>query len=293
MPDAIDPSQQTDRVLHRSEHCVVGVFDLPPGHRLWRTENRIDSGPLIAIPWTAVEIDRSGARRELMDPNRVAYYQREQPYARRVVSSRGDRCLFIVPSDRLLHDALAASGLTSPGDGYPFATGPAVSEATQAQHRLARALCAERPPLLPIDIDDAATHIVALLLAEAARQAGRRPPRAGPGERARRDVVARARAVMNARLDHAHADASLSINDLADETEVSPFHLARIFREHTGDSPARYYRRLRLRTAAEAVANGQTHLTDIALRFGFSSHAHFSAAWRSEFGAPPSALRRA
>ncbi len=292
MPAAPDPTPTIDRVLHHSPHCKVGVFTLPPGHELWHTENRIGLGPLIAIPWTAVEIDRSDARHELMDPNRVVYYRREQAYARRVVSPRGDRCLFIVPSDRLLRDALAASGLVAPGDGYPFATGPAVSEATHMQHSLARALRSGTPPT-PVEIDDTVTRIVGLLLAGAAREAGRRPPREGPGARARRDLVARARAAMNTRLDDPNTDAMLPITELADQVDASPYHLSRVFREHTGDSLARHYRMLRLRVAAESVAGSDTSLTEIALRFGFSSHAHFSASWRTEFGTVPSALRRA
>ena len=80
--------------------------------------------------------------------------------------------------------------------------------------------------------------------------------------------------------------------DLASAVGTSVFHLCRCFREETGWPIHRYLSRLRLRAALAAVTTERSDLGEIALRFGFSSHSHFTAAFRQEFGIPPSAARR-
>jgi AraC family transcriptional regulator len=93
------------------------------------------------------------------------------------------------------------------------------------------------------------------------------------------------------------------------------FHLARVFKARTGFSLHAYRTQLRLRAALERVAprhgagpalrlrsgqaprRGSGHggrdvdLIDIALDLGFSSHSHFTEAFRRNFGTTPSAVR--
>jgi AraC-like DNA-binding protein len=47
-----------------------------------------------------------------------------------------------------------------------------------------------------------------------------------------------------------------------------------------------------LRLALEHLVNGKPDLTMLALDLGFSSHAHFTEAFRTEFACTPSAFRR-
>ena len=44
--------------------------------------------------------------------------------------------------------------------------------------------------------------------------------------------------------------------------------------------------------ALERLAVGADDLTTLALELGFSSHSHFTDAFRREFGRPPSAARK-
>ena len=83
----------------------------------------------------------------------------------------------------------------------------------------------------------------------------------------------------------------LSLADLARAVFSSPFHLARIFRRETGRSLHQQQNRLRLRCALEHLMNGKPDLTMLALDLGFSSHAHFTQAFRSEFKCAPSEFR--
>jgi AraC-like DNA-binding protein len=86
------------------------------------------------------------------------------------------------------------------------------------------------------------------------------------------------------------ADAPLSLGDLARRFQVSPAYLTDAFRRSEGMPVARYQRRLRLARALTELPHTDD-ITGLAFRLGFSSHAHFSAAFKSTFGQTPSEYR--
>jgi AraC-like DNA-binding protein len=73
---------------------------------------------------------------------------------------------------------------------------------------------------------------------------------------------------------------------------TTPFHLARIFREHVGVSVHEYNLRLRLMRALPDLLDTDRGITEIALDHGFSSHSHFTYAFRRRAGLTPNELRR-
>lgn len=83
----------------------------------------------------------------------------------------------------------------------------------------------------------------------------------------------------------------LPLTEVASEVGWSPFELSRVFRRHTGSPIHRYRRQLRLRTAYSRLADGESHIGNLALDLGFATHSHFAEAFRSEFGIAPSDLR--
>jgi AraC-like DNA-binding protein len=84
----------------------------------------------------------------------------------------------------------------------------------------------------------------------------------------------------------------VTLEDIAAELKVSPFRLCRAFRQATGGSLHQYLTRLRLVTALERLPDYRERLTDLALDLGFSSHSHFTHAFRGYFGRTPSELAR-
>jgi AraC family transcriptional regulator len=103
---------------------------------------------------------------------------------------------------------------------------------------------------------------------------------------AHRDLAERATALIARSLAQ-----PLSLPRLAERLRTSPFHLARVFRAQTGFSVDAYGRSLRLRAALERLPAYTDGLTALALELGFSSHSHFTEAFRREFGVAPSVLR--
>jgi len=83
----------------------------------------------------------------------------------------------------------------------------------------------------------------------------------------------------------------LSLGDIAAAVNHSRFYLCRAFRRHTGRTIYRHLTVLRLSSALESLASTKTPITDIALDLGYSSHSHFSALFKQQFGITPKKYR--
>ncbi|HEX4972668.1 MAG TPA: AraC family transcriptional regulator [Steroidobacteraceae bacterium] len=81
-----------------------------------------------------------------------------------------------------------------------------------------------------------------------------------------------------------------SLTGIAAQLQVSPAYLTDLFRRHEGVSIARYQRRLRLSRALVELPHTED-IAALALDLGFSSHAHFSTAFRATYGETPSRYR--
>ncbi|MCO8161882.1 AraC family transcriptional regulator [Pseudomonas sp. 21LCFQ010] len=91
----------------------------------------------------------------------------------------------------------------------------------------------------------------------------------------------------------AHAHEPLSIEQLADQAQVSVRSLFAGFREFTGTSPMAYLRDVRMeRVHSELCANHEASVTDIAMKWGFAHLGRFSQEYRKRYGELPSATLR-
>lgn len=89
-----------------------------------------------------------------------------------------------------------------------------------------------------------------------------------------------------------HWQEGISLDALAEHFELSPFHLLRSFRRGLGLTPHQYLLQLRLRRSFSLLESGGLRIIDIALASGFSSHGHYSTAFRKTFGISPLAYQR-
>jgi AraC-like DNA-binding protein len=85
----------------------------------------------------------------------------------------------------------------------------------------------------------------------------------------------------------------LTLDTLADQAGLSPYHFLRTFERLTGVTPHQYVLRARLRKAAMRVGGGSERITDIAFDCGFGDVSNFNRAFRGEFGVSPRVFRRA
>jgi AraC family transcriptional regulator of adaptative response / methylphosphotriester-DNA alkyltransferase methyltransferase len=90
-----------------------------------------------------------------------------------------------------------------------------------------------------------------------------------------------------------HYAEPLTLQTLAGELVVSPFHLHRLFKRLTGTTPAEFILRTRIQAAAHALKAEPTRtITDIALGVGFRSASHFSSVFRKVTGYTPTDYRK-
>jgi len=82
-----------------------------------------------------------------------------------------------------------------------------------------------------------------------------------------------------------------SINDLIDELNINARTLQYNFKEHLGITPKQYLHSLRLNAIKNELLNSdnlQTNISNIALKYGFFHHSHFSFEYKKLFGETPS-----
>ena len=89
----------------------------------------------------------------------------------------------------------------------------------------------------------------------------------------------------------AHLSEDLTIEALADEACLSPFHFARAFKAATGTAPHRYITDRRIARAKMLISAGHLPLAEIAELCGFSSHPHFTYWFKRIVGMTPGAYR--
>ena len=170
----------------------------------------------MVFPRTSVVLDRERGGRLLSTPNHAVFYRPNERYRRTLHDERGDVSVFVAY------------------DG-PVPDRPAGPLSARG-YLLARRL----PRLDALAREEAA----ALLLDEAL--GGAAEVRHTP---AGRRIAEAAKELLLERIDE-----KLSLRALAADLHVSPFHLTRTFRAHTGYTLTRYLHELRLRAALESIA---------------------------------------
>lgn len=90
-----------------------------------------------------------------------------------------------------------------------------------------------------------------------------------------------------------HLDRALTLEDIAQAAGVSPRALQMTFRARRGISPLGFWRDLRLARAHQDLVAGQSSVTDVALRWGFTHFGRFSESYRQKFGLSPRDTLRA
>lgn len=116
-------------------------------------------------------------------------------------------------------------------------------------------------------------------------------PASHPPQPARGTLDGRRLARVLAFID-ATLDRDVTLDELAREACLSPFHFARSFKAAMGASPHRYLLQRRLEHAKALLRAGALSITEVALTCGFSSPAHFASSFKRTTGVTPSLFRR-
>ncbi|MGQ9904777.1 MAG: helix-turn-helix domain-containing protein [Anaerolineae bacterium] len=88
-----------------------------------------------------------------------------------------------------------------------------------------------------------------------------------------------------------HLFEPLNLRAVAQAAYISPPHLIRLFRQHLGMTPARYWWQLRLERGVELLRETGLPIAEIAQRTGFRNPFHFSRMVKQRYQMSPRALR--
>ncbi|MGH6950118.1 MAG: helix-turn-helix transcriptional regulator [Vitreimonas sp.] len=235
-------------------------------------------GARLVFPYRGAFVHEAGEEEIVADANQVLLLNAEEPYRQSRPSDDGDASLVLIIEKSLLRE-MAPSDSTPDGRLY-FA------------HRRRR-------------IDPRAQALVALL------RHSLRTSTAEPLE-AESLALTLAQRALGARTSHAGADATFAQRRLVDRTKLviasdlarrwtlgeiaaevggSPVYLTQVFRQVEGVPLYRYQTRLRLARALDLIAQYED-LSALSFDLGFSSHSHFTAAFKQAYARTPTEFRR-
>ena len=89
-----------------------------------------------------------------------------------------------------------------------------------------------------------------------------------------------------------HYGRSITLEEMAAEAGLSPYHFARLFKQTIGQPPYQFVLAYRIEQAKKLMADPTRPLVDIALACGFSDQAHFSRVFKRLSGSTPTAWRK-
>ncbi len=92
---------------------------------------------------------------------------------------------------------------------------------------------------------------------------------------------------------HARLSEDISLDELAAEAQLSPFHFARMFKQSLGVPPRVYLTRLRMEKASELLEQTDIPITEIAFEVGYSSNQVLARVFAKHRKMTPSDYRRA
>ena len=270
-----------EQLLCETPRIRVGVFEA----RIEDPHFRESGAPgeyLLVFPLTSVRLELESMRPFVADRNVVTFYNPDQVYRRSVASRHGDRAHWFGLEPEAVEQILGASGSRPPaaaGRLFPFAVGPCDTRSYELQLGLIKDLASPTPPAAS-EVEERVLEICRRVARWACGAGGRHSasPRLG-----RCDWVEAAREYLAV-----HYAESSSVHDVAGAVGCSPYHLCRRFRRETGLTMHAYRECLRLRRALIELDDRRGDLTGLALELGYSSHSHFTVAFRRMFGLTPS-----
>lgn len=297
MPERSMEERSADRILASSPLVTVASFSARVDDPWFKDSGSIQR-PIFVFPRTSVMIQYEGARPFAADPCTVTYYNPGQRYTRRALDPRGDHCDWFSVRPEVLRDVLSNydpaawdreeifAAAHGPSDAWSYRTQRMVTRHLLASGNAPGASTRPGESADRLELEEAILDVLERLVELLYEGRGRKELRGGGGD-AGTDVAERVRTFLATRFS-----SPLTLDDIADAAAVSVFHMCREFKRATGTTIHRYRNQLRLRRSLDLVADPAADLTRVALQVGYSSHSHFTLAFRRSFAMTPSDFRK-
>lgn len=233
----------------------------------------------LVFPYRGAYVHHTGRVEAVAETQQLVFINEGEGYQISHPVEGGDASLSLSLSPAALHELSPKPYLVAKGPVRFNQPRLRIDAQTQALAALLRHGLA-RGAMQPLEAE---TLTVALV----ERALGERSSHAPGASYGRQKIVDRAKLVLSSDLAR-----RWSLGEVAEKVGVSPIYLTQLFQQVEGMPLYRYQLQLRLARALDLLGRYED-LTELALDLGFSSHSHFSTAFRKAYGRTPAAFRDA
>jgi AraC-like DNA-binding protein len=230
------------------------------------------------FPYRGVFVRHLGSDQAVAEANQVLFFNATEGYRVSHPVPGGDASLTVIISESVLRE-MAPRTLLRDGATLAF-----LQQRLRIDPRAQALVAMLRHSLREKLAEPLEAESLALTLVQ--RALGPRTTHAAGATVGRQRLVDRAKLVLASDLTR-----RWTLAEIAVEVRGSPVYLTQVFQQVEGVPLYRYHLRLRLARALDLLAQ-YDDLTALSLDLGFSSHSHFSAAFREAYGRSPSEFRQ-
>jgi AraC-like DNA-binding protein len=242
-----------------------------------RSSEECASHTHFVFPYRGVYLRHVGGDLAVADANHVLFFNQQQGYQVSHPVTGGDSSLVLTLGEEMLRE-LAPKELVCDGGAFRFNT-----QNLRIDARAQALVMLLKHSLGNGSIEELEAEGLSLTLVS--RAIGPRTSQVSSAPRSRRRLVDRVKVLLAGDLSR-----RWTLAQIAREIRGSPVYLTQVFQQVEGLPLYRYHLRLRLARALDLIA-GREDLSGLAHDLGFSSHSHFSAAFRQHYGVTPAEFR--
>jgi AraC-like DNA-binding protein len=243
-----------------------------------RSEEEFAESTCLVFPYRGVYVRHVGRSDSVAEANQLLFFNQAEGYRVSHPVEGGDACLSLAIGETWLRE-LAPPVALRDGTVLRFRR-----ERLRIDSRAQALVALIRHSLKTqgAEILEAETLVLTLVR----RALGERTSHTPRGSFGRQKLIDRAKLVLSSDLGR-----RWTLADIAAEVGVSPVYLTQVFQQVEGLPLYRYQLRLRLARALHLLGRCED-LSRLSLDLGFSSHSHFTSAFRQLYGRTPAEFRR-
>lgn len=232
----------------------------------------------LVFPYRGVYLRHVGSEQTVADANHVLFFNAAQGYQVSHPVDGGDASLSLNLSEELMQELVPASLLLKSGTPGFRRQSLRIDPRAQALVALLRHGL-ENHAIEPLEAEG-------LLLTLICRSLGPRTSHEPGATQARRRLADRVKVLLTTDLSR-----RWTLADIAAAIGGSPVYLTQVFQQVEGLPLYRYHLRLRLARALDLIDDYED-MSALAADLGFSSHSHFTSAFRQTYGRSPTAFKQ-
>jgi AraC-like DNA-binding protein len=243
-----------------------------------KSEEECTTETHLVFPYRGVYVRHVGRDDAVAEANQVLFFNAWEGYRVSHPVAGGDVCLDLTIDNSLLRE-LAPRESVRDGESLTF-----VRQRRRIDPRAQVLVALLRHSLRKGIAESLEAESLALVLAQ--RALGPRTSHAAGASFGQQRLVDRVKLALAGDLAR-----RWTLDEIAAEVGGSPVYLTQVFQRVEGMPLYRYQMRLRLARALDLI-DQYDDLSALSFDLGFSSHSHFSAAFRQAYGRSPTAFRQ-